>query len=159
LSAECRLTVTVRPARDPAEVAAAQDLRLRVFCQEQGVSREEELDGLDDQALHVVALDESGVVATCRLRFTEPGSGARRECKLERMAVDRRLRGLGVGAKLLAAAEQEAAAHGASTITLHAQRRAESFYAGHGYLAEGETFISARIEHVLMRKPLKGGAA
>jgi predicted GNAT family N-acyltransferase len=68
LSADCRLTVTVRPARSAKEVEAAQDLRVRVFCDEQGVSPEEELDGLDHDAVHIVALDESGVIATCRLR-------------------------------------------------------------------------------------------
>ena len=49
LSADCRLTVTVRTARDAAEVEAARDLRVRVFCDEQGVDPGEELDGLDDE--------------------------------------------------------------------------------------------------------------
>jgi predicted GNAT family N-acyltransferase len=70
------------------------------------------------------------------------------------MAVERRLRGMGVGGRLLAGAEAEAKEHGASTIFLHAQRRAEPFYASSGYLAEGETFMSARIKHVRMRKAL-----
>ncbi|MDP9187617.1 MAG: GNAT family N-acetyltransferase, partial [Actinomycetota bacterium] len=85
---------------------AAKRLRVRVFCDEQDVDPDEELDGLDDGATHVVGLDESGVIATCRLRF---GDG---DCKLERMAVDSRLRGLGAGAELLAAAEQLAAGQG-----------------------------------------------
>ena len=83
------------------------DLRVRVFCDEQGVSREEELDGLDEEALQILALDESGVIAACRLRDL----GA--EWKLERMAVEARVRGLGVGARLLAGAEDEARAAGA----------------------------------------------
>jgi predicted GNAT family N-acyltransferase len=152
LSADCRLTLTVRPARDAEELAAAQELRVRVFCGEQGVTREEELDGLDDEALQIVALDESAVVATCRLRFLDG------ECKLERMAVEERLRGLGAGGKLLERAEREAAERGSTGMLLHAQRRAEGFYAAHGYRAEGETFMSARIEHVEMRKPLTGEA-
>ncbi len=145
----CRLTVTVRAARESSEIRAAQDLRLGVFCEEQGVTREEELDGLDDDSTHVVALDETGVIATCRLRYPDPAT-----CKLERMAVERRLRGMGVGGRLLAGAEAEAKEHGASTILLHAQRRAEPFYASSGYLAEGDTFLSAGIEHVRMRKAL-----
>jgi predicted GNAT family N-acyltransferase len=149
LSADCRLAVTMRVARDEAEIETAKRLRLRVFCEEQGVSPEEELDGLDDDAIHVVGLDESGVIATCRLRFVEDGT-----CKLERMAIDERLRGLGVGAKLLAGAEGEARERGASTIVLNAQRRAEGFYAANGYLAEGGTFMSAEIEHVRMTKEI-----
>jgi predicted GNAT family N-acyltransferase len=148
LSADCRLTLTVRPARDAAEVEAAMDLRVRVFCDEQGVSREEELDGLDEEALQIVALDESGVIATCRLRDL----GA--EWKLERMAVEARVRGLGVGARLLAGAEDEAHARGAEQMVLHAQIRAEPFYAANGYAPEGEWFMDAGIEHIAMRKAL-----
>jgi predicted GNAT family N-acyltransferase len=148
LTADCRLTVTVRRARDRAEVDAALALRVKVFCEEQGVSREEELDGLDAEALQIVALDESGVIATCRLRDL----GA--EWKLERMAVEGRLRGLGVGRRLLAGAEDEARAAGARTMLLHAQIRAEPFYAANGYASEGERFIDAGIEHIAMRKAL-----
>ena len=121
---------------------------MRVFCEEQGVSREEELDGLDDESLHLIAADESGVIATCRLRFTADG------CKLERMAVEARMRGRGAGARLLERAEEDARERGARTMVLHAQRSAEPFYAAHGYETEGEPFTEAEIEHVRMTKAL-----
>jgi predicted GNAT family N-acyltransferase len=149
LTPDCRLTVTVRPARDPAEIEQAMDLRVRVFVDEQGVPPEEELDELDERATQMVALDDSGVIATCRLRYPEPGS-----CKLERMAVERRARRLGVGARLLAGAEDEARAAGAREMLLHAQLRAQDFYASHGYEAEGENFMDAGIEHIAMRRAL-----
>jgi predicted GNAT family N-acyltransferase len=142
-------TVTVRSTRDANEIEAAMDLRVTVFCGEQGVSEEEERDDLDAEATQIVAVDESGVIATCRLRYPEVGTS-----KLERMAVEARVRGHGVGARLLAGAEDEARAEGASEMVLHAQRRAEPFYAANGYVAEGETFLEAEIEHVRMRKAL-----
>ena len=111
--------------------------------------REEEFDGLDDEATQIVALDESGVVATCRLRYPEAGA-----CKLERMAVVRRFRNLGVGARLLAGAEDEARGAGATTMSLHAQLGARTFYASHGYEPEGEIFMDAEIEHIRMTKAL-----
>jgi predicted GNAT family N-acyltransferase len=150
LGAERCLTLTARPTRDPAEIEAAMDLRVRVFCDEQGVDRRVEPDGLDDEATQIVALDESGVIATCRLRCLD------RVCKLERMAVERRVRGAGAGRRLLEAAEEEARRQGASSMLLHAQCRAEGFYAAGGYLAEGDTFIEEGIEHVRMSKPLGG---
>jgi predicted GNAT family N-acyltransferase len=70
------------------------------------------------------------------------------------MVVEKRLRGSGVGARLLTGAEAEARERGASEMVLHAQRRAESFYAGNGYVPEGDTFLEAEIEHVRMRKSL-----
>ena len=42
----------VRPARDQAEVDGALALRYEVFCVEQGVSLEEELDGRDGDGRH-----------------------------------------------------------------------------------------------------------
>jgi predicted GNAT family N-acyltransferase len=149
LTADCRLTVTVRPARDPAEVEAARQLRVRVFVDEQGVSPEEEKDDLDEDATQIVALDESGLIATCRLRVVEAGVW-----KLERMAVEARVRGLGVGGRLLAGAEAEARSVGAREIVMNAQRTAEAFYTSHGYVPEGEPFMEAEIEHIRMRKAL-----
>jgi predicted GNAT family N-acyltransferase len=146
-----RLTVTVRTTRDPAETEAARDLRVRVFVGEQGVAASEELDELDGVATQIVALDESGVIATCRIR--EVGEG---EWKLERMAVEPRLRRFGVGARLLAGAEREARERGAGEMVLNAQRRAERFYAAHGYVSEGDPFLEAGIEHVRMRRALDG---
>jgi predicted GNAT family N-acyltransferase len=149
LSADCRLTVTVRTARDAAEVREARDLRIRVFCDEQGVDPALEVDGLDDEATQIVAVDESGVLATCRLRYPDPGA-----CKLERMVVDARHRKLGVGGRLLSGAEEEARAAGANTMVLNSQLRAQAFYASYGYEPEGETFMDADIEHIRMTKPL-----
>jgi predicted GNAT family N-acyltransferase len=151
LTADCRVTVTVRRARDEAEIQAAMDLRVRVFVDEQGVDPEKELDDLDDESLQIVGVDESGVIATCRVR--EIGAG---RWKLERMAVEPRLRRLGVGARLLAGAEREAREQGAGEMVLNAQRGAEAFYAAHRYISEGDTFLEAGIEHVRMRKALDG---
>src|SRR5262245_1540119 len=125
------------------------DLRTRVFVAEQGVDAEEEVDDLDRESLQIVALDEAAVIATCRLR--DIGDG---DWKLERMAVERRLRGRGVGDRLLAGAEQEVRRRGATEMVLHAQRQAEPFYAANGYVAEGDTFTEAEIDHIRMRKRL-----
>ncbi|CAN5509937.1 GNAT family N-acetyltransferase [soil metagenome] len=152
MAADCRLTVTVREARDQAERDAAMAVRTRVFVGEQRVSGEEEFDGLDDEATHVVALDEKGVLATCRLRFIDFEGGP--VCKLERMAVEKRARGLGVGARLVAGSERIAHERGTGRMVLHAQRPAEGFYAAQGYESEGGTFMEAEIPHVRMTKPL-----
>ena len=125
------------------------DLRVHVFVDEQGVDPEEEVDDLDAESVQLVALDEGGVIATCRLR--DIGDG---QWKLERMAVERRLRGRGVGGRLLAGAEREVHRRGATEMVLHAQSRAEPFYASNGYVAEGDTFMEAEIEHLRMRKAL-----
>ena len=141
----------MRATRDATEIEAAMDLRVRVFVDEQGVDPGEEVDDLDRESVQIVGVDDTGVIATCRLR--DLGGG---EWKLERMAVDRRVRRNGVGGRLLAGAEREARERGATEMVLNAQRRAESFYAARGYVPEGDTFLEAEIEHVRMRKELGG---
>ena len=134
-------------AASGADLAAALELRRRVFCEEQGVPEELERDGLDENALHLVAVDPSGaVVATCRL--VRRG----RTMALQRMAVDRAARGRGLGARLLDAAHAEAAAAGAGEVELHAQVTVRDFYARAGYAAEGPEFEEAGIAHVVMRR-------
>lgn len=125
-------------------------MRFDVFCAEQGVDRDAEFDGLDGQATQIVGVEDGRLLATCRLIFD------RESCRLGRMAVLRDRRRGGVGGRLLEAAEAVAREHGAGRIDLHAQRRAEAFYASCGYVAEGEAFLEEGIEHVAMHKPLEG---
>jgi predicted GNAT family N-acyltransferase len=138
----------VRPARDRTEVDAALDLRERVFCGEQGVSRRADRDGRDDEALHLVAVDEGRIVGTCRLVF-DHGTA-----RLGRMAVEAALRGQGIGARILEAAEREARAEGAQRMHLHAQTTARTLYERGGYQPVGELFVEEGILHVTMEKPL-----
>jgi predicted GNAT family N-acyltransferase len=138
----------VRPARDQSEVDAALALRHDVFCIEQGVSLEEELDGRDDEALHLVAVEGGAVVATCRL--LAEGS----EVNLGRMAVATAHRGRRLAAALLVEADARARARGARRIVLGAQLTAQAVYERAGYAPYGDVFLDAGIEHVMMGKPL-----
>ena len=138
----------VRPSRDRAELDAALDLRLEVFCGEQGVSREAEQDGRDDEALHLVALDAGAVVGTCRL-LTDDG-----HLRVQRVAVRNDRRRTGIGAELLAEAERQARRRGAAALELHAQVESEVFYRNAGYESVGDPFLEEGIEHVAMRRAL-----
>jgi putative N-acetyltransferase (TIGR04045 family) len=140
--------IEVRRVTTPAEVAAALDLRERVFCGEQGVSLEADRDGLDPDALHIVALEDARVVGTCRLLFSEDG------VRLGRMAVEARLRGQGIGAPVLAEAEREARAAGAARMTLHAQVVATPLYERAGFEVAGDEYLDEGIPHVPMEKSL-----
>lgn len=139
----------VRPARDQAEVDAALALRYDVFCVEQGVSLEEELDGRDDEALQLVVVDGGEVVGTCRL--VADGS----EVKLGRMAVANSHRGRRLAAALLEEADVRARALGAQRIVLAAQLTAQAVYERAGYAPYGDVFLDADIEHVMMAKALE----
>jgi predicted GNAT family N-acyltransferase len=141
--------VEVRPASGEDEVDEALRLRVRVFCDEQGVPLDAEPDEYDRDALHVVAVEEGGaVVGTCRLVLEG------RTAKLGRMAVDAGRRGRGVGAALLAEAERHSRAAGVRRITLHAQMAARPLYARGGFIERGEPFVEEGIDHIAMEKLL-----
>jgi predicted GNAT family N-acyltransferase len=138
----------VRRVRGEEELRAALALRTEVFVGEQGVPVEEEIDGRDEEALHLVALEDGRVVGTCRLLALD---GA---MKLGRMAVVRERRGRGVASALIEGAEREARAAGARAMVLDAQIGAQRLYERAGYVARGERFLDAGIEHVRMEKVL-----
>jgi predicted GNAT family N-acyltransferase len=140
--------IQVRPTRDQAEVAAALALREEVFCGEQGVSLAEERDGRDDEALHLVVVDDGVVVGTCRLLVEGT------TVKLGRMAVSRTRRGLGLARALISEAEAQARVLGAQRIVLAAQLNAQALYDRAGYDAYGDVFLDAGIEHVMMARAL-----
>jgi len=143
------VTVEVRRSRDADERAAAIEVRRQVFCVEQGVPLHDELDGRDEEALHLVAVDEDGwVIGTCRLVFRG------RTCQLSRMAILSEERGRGLGHALLDLADLEARLAGSERISLHAQIHAETLYEQHGYVPRGPHFEEAGIEHVAMEKAL-----
>jgi len=138
----------IRRAAGDEELAALLELRHRVFCEEQGVPTQEERDGRDGDALHLVAVRDERVVGTCRLLFVD------RTVQFSRLAVDPAARREGIATLLLREADREARAAGAQRIVLHAQTYARELYARDGYVPRGRRFVEAGIEHVAMEKRL-----
>ncbi|MER5405095.1 GNAT family N-acetyltransferase [Streptomyces sp. NPDC002769] len=149
----------LRVAEDAADREACFAVRKEVFVGEQGVSEDIEYDAYDAWALHVLAVRDDGApLGTGRLLYGEdaaaktggdPGVGS-----LGRLAVTREARGLGVGVALVGAIEDAARARGLTSVDLHAQTHALGFYERLGYVAYGEEFLDAGIDHRAMRKTL-----
>lgn len=129
--------------RDRLPLAA---VRRAVFIDEQGVPETLEWDADDACALHLLATDAGGQAVGCARILPDGHIG--------RMAVLKRWRGRGVGRALLAAALEAARANGHRTVRLSAQTHAAAFYAGAGFVAEGEEYLEAGIPHVAMRLDL-----
>lgn len=141
--------LTFRRVSNQAERDAAMAVRREVFVVEQRIAEAEEYDGLDDACLHYVALGDGRVVGTARIRFPSADCA-----KIERMAVLKPFRQRGIGAGILACVEMDLRAKGIAQAVLHAQTSAVPFYMACGYIAEGEHYYEAGIEHVTMRKNL-----
>ncbi len=142
-------SLTIKPVESAWEMEAAHALRRQVFVEEQGVPMDLEVDDLDATAFHAIATRDGVVVATGRLLTDTPGQGL-----IGRMAVAGSMRRQGIGGSILTLLENEARSLGMTGITLHAQSYVKEFYAGRGYREEGQPFMEAGIQHVLMRKAL-----
>lgn len=127
---------------------ALLELRHDVFCREQGVPLHEEMDGRDDEAMHLVAVRDGEVVGTCRLLFVGP------TVQFSRLAIEMSARRRGIATALLELAEVEARAAGTRRLVLHAQTYARALYERAGYRPRGRVFVEAGIEHVAMEKDL-----
>jgi predicted GNAT family N-acyltransferase len=138
----------VRRVRDQREMAAALQLRHDVFCREQGVPEHDELDGRDHEGIHLVAVENGELLATCRLVMV--GTTA----QLSRLAVTVSARRRGIATALLDLADAETRAAGGRRVVLHAQTYARDLYEGAGYRTHGRIFREAGIDHIAMEKHL-----
>jgi predicted GNAT family N-acyltransferase len=143
----------IRWADGPDELRGALALRELVFCEEQGVPREEELDEHDAHALHAVALEQrsGAVIGTLRLLLEPDGA------KIGRVAVAREWRRRGVALRMLELALDAARAQRATRVRLAAQLDAVALYEKVGFAVESATFEEAGIEHVWMGRRLTEG--
>ena len=118
-------------------------IRTRVFVEEQQVSREEEFDEFENSSLHYLAVCDGIPAGTARWRFTSKG------IKLERFAVEKELREMGVGRAVLEQVLSDTIPLG-QRIYLHAQVSAMGFYERAGFKKEGPMFSEANIDHFVM---------
>jgi len=137
--------VAIRWARDERDVGGAFALREAVFYGEQNVPLQDELDELDRDAQHLVALDPDGsVIGTLRLlSFGE-------EAKIGRVAVVAALRRQGIASRMLEIALARAREQGFRRVRLAAQVAAVALYEQAGFAVESEPFEEAGIPHVWM---------
>ena len=144
--------IPIRWATGPDDLRAAVAVREQVFCREQGVPRSDELDGLDDEALHLIALRPDGdrVIGTLRLLLLGE------EVKVGRVAVERDWRGRGVASRMIDLALAAARERGARRARLASQLEATGLYERAGFTVESQPFQSAGIAHVWMGLQLAG---
>ncbi|MCV6823038.1 MULTISPECIES: GNAT family N-acetyltransferase [Halocynthiibacter] len=124
-------------------------LRIEVFVREQGIPFDEEIDDLDAEALHLIAVDDGKPVGTARL-IVDGKTG-----KIGRVCVAKSHRGTGLGAALIKAGlARFEADSGLNRAYLSAQVSAIGFYERLGFKAYGEPYDDAGIPHRDMERPL-----
>jgi ElaA protein len=144
--------IAIHELSTAAEIERAIAIRLAVFVAEQGVSMAQEIDGLDDQARHLLASVDGEPAGTLRIRLLEDG----RVAKIERVAVVARLRQQRIGLALMEAALELVRAQGVREVRLHAQTIVQGFYERQGFMTVGDVFVEDGIDHIAMALPLTG---
>lgn len=142
---------TIQSADSPEMMEACFFVRREVFVKGQNVPAELDLDGKDEQAIHLIAYKTEGEsmspLGTLRLRRISPAV-----MKLERAAVLEAARGKGIGKALVEKSISCCRELGVKKIVLHSQLKAVSLYQKAGFTASGETFLEADIQHIKMEK-------
>jgi predicted GNAT family N-acyltransferase len=145
------------PESPSPDFEACLEIRHEVFVEGQQVPAELEFDGLDRDAEHFLAFADdpadaaalgAAALGTARMRVVHGVA------KAERIAVLDRARGLGLGRALVEAIESRAREQGLPAIRLNAQVAVIPFYEKSGFIAEGEVFVEANIDHRAMTKRL-----
>ena len=124
------------------DLDSCRTLRRTVFIEEQNVPEAEEWDGLDGQAIHLLAWQDGEAVGTARI-LLQGDIG-----KIGRVCVLPQARGTGLGAALIRAALDVLRIRpGIVRAKLGAQTHAIGFYEKLGFKAYGPEYDDAGIPH------------
>ena len=107
---------------------AADELRRRVFIEEQGVPEDEVIDGLNSESVHVVIFDCTKPIATVRLTMLDGNN-----YQIGLVAVDKSRRGHHLGEKVMQAAMGYISTSDVNDIFLTAQQQVIGFYEKLGF--------------------------
>jgi len=138
------MSLQVQKINHPEDLEKVFAIRNIVFVEEQNCAPELEWEN-EDVSVHFLATMNGHPCGACRWRKTDLGY------KLERFAVLKDFRGQGVGRALIAEALSDLP-DDAHYIYLNSQLDAMSLYAKFGFVAEGDQFEEAGIQHFKMVK-------
>lgn len=137
--------IEVNQVNSPAQLEKIFAIRHEVFVLEQGCPPELEVE-FNNQSIHFLATVNGQSAGACRYRKTDKGY------KLERFAVLKKYRGIGLGQEMVSAVLAALPAD-AVYVYLHAQLDAVSLYGRFGFEKDGPEFEEAGIRHYKMVRP------
>ncbi len=136
------MEIKILKITEPTVLQEAFKIRKEVFVVEQEVDESEEYE-FEEESTHFIAMVDAEYAGTARWRVTEKG------VKLERFAVKKDYRSIGVGSHLLSSIINDIPIEH-HYLYLHAQLTAMGLYSKYNFKAEGEMFEEAGIQHYKM---------
>ena len=120
-------------------------IRYEVFVDEQNVPEKLEIDGLDNEAKHVLAFVDCVPIGTGRILS---------DGHIGRLAVLKKYRGQGAGKLIMKELIKWAQDMNLENVWLSSQWHAHSFYLDLGFVCVGEIYEEAGIDHIKMYRAL-----
>lgn len=136
------MEISVSKIYDQGVLQEAFRIRREVFVLEQKVDESEEYE-FEDESTHFIAMIDGQYAGTARWRITDKG------VKLERFAVKKEFRSLGIGSHLLSTIINDIPEQ-YHYLYLHAQITAMGLYSKYNFVVEGDLFEEAGIKHYKM---------
>tara|TARA_B100001094_G_C18139353_1_gene776935 strand:- start:115 stop:546 length:432 start_codon:yes stop_codon:yes gene_type:complete len=136
------MVINIKTATTKKDKGKCFSIRRDVFVKEQNISKKIEFDDEKVGATYFIAQYNNIFVGTARYRFTDLG------IKLERFAVLKSYRNLGIGKELVLYILNSI--KDKKLIYLHAQESVIDFYSGLGFKRIGSQFFEAEIPHQKM---------
>lgn len=143
--------VSLIPVTTKLQTIEMIKIRQKVFVEEQNISFDLEMDGIDDASEAFLIKYENKYVGTIIYKQNKA-----REFSFHRFAILKEYRNKGIGKDTITFLEHHLAkSFTPLKLTIHAQKTSEEFYKKLGYQTIGEPFIEADILHVEMFKTIK----
>ncbi len=126
------------------DITEPLEIRREVFIEEQGWSEDDERDGCDEGALHLIIYSDEIPAATGRIWHDG------RAFRIGRLAVRKRFRGQMLGDLALRLLIYKAFNSGAERLNVHAQTHVVPLYKKFGFHESGVEFMEAGRPHITM---------
>jgi predicted GNAT family N-acyltransferase len=144
------MNIVIKQPESPEEFRQYYRLRFLILRAPWGEPEGSEVDDMEDQCFHIMALINDKTVGIGRLQFNSAD-----KAQIRYMAVDRAYEGKGIGRMIVNALEQEALYKNVSTVVLDAREPALGFYQKLGYRIEKKSYVLFdEIQHYRMIKQL-----
>jgi len=144
------MPLIVKQPESPEDFEQYYRLRYRILRAPWGEPKGSEVDAIEQQCFHIMAIQDNETVGVGRLQYNSAN-----EAQIRYMAVAGAHERSGIGRRIVGALEQEAANNAVQTIVLDAREPAVGFYEKLGYRVEAESYVLfGEIQHYRMIKRL-----
>jgi predicted GNAT family N-acyltransferase len=144
------MDVVLKQPESAEEFKSYFNLRYRILRAPWGEPAGSEIDEMENQCFHIMAMDNQKTIAVGRLQYNSAY-----EAQIRYMAVEKAYEGNGIGRMIVNTLEQQARDKNMCAVILDAREPAVGFYQTLGYKIEKKSYLLFdKIQHYRMTKQI-----